>query len=277
MPKSLVVDPTEVRASGTAITSPGLPVNQYRRDFSAEIDHYGGDELTAMLRDMIVIREFESMLNAAKTVGEYHGTHYAHAGPAHLGIGQEAAYVGQAAALDVEDMVFGSHRSHGEILAKCLSATRKLDPSRLERIMADFLGGETLRLSEKIGHADLRELAVNFVLFGTLAEIFARRAGFNRGMGGSMHGFFAPFGSMPNNAIVGGSAPIAMGAALFKRINRRPGIVVANIGDASLGCGPVWEAMNFAAMGQFRTLWRDADGGNPPILFNIFNNFYGMG
>ncbi|HOC13493.1 MAG TPA: thiamine pyrophosphate-dependent enzyme, partial [Propionicimonas sp.] len=97
------------------------------------------------------------------------------------------------------------------------------------------------------------------------------------GMGGSMHAFFTPFGSMPNNAIVGGSAPIANGSALFKRVNRRPGIVISNIGDASMGCGPVWEAMMFAAMDQFRQLWRDEDGGSPPILFNFFNNFYGMG
>ena len=52
-----------------------------------------------------------------------------------------------------------------------------------------------------------------------------------------------PFGIYPNNAIVGGSADIATGAALFKRVNRKPGIVVANIGDASFGCGPVWEGM----------------------------------
>ena len=30
-------------------------------------------------------------------------------------------------------------------------------------------------------------------------------------------------------------------------------------------------------MDQFRSLWREEDGGNPPILFNFFNNFYGMG
>jgi 2-oxoisovalerate dehydrogenase E1 component len=92
-----------------------------------------------------------------------------------------------------------------------------------------------------------------------------------------MHAFFPPFGVMPNNAIVGGSADIATGAALFKRINRSPGIVIANIGDASMGCGPVWEAMNFAAMDQFHTLWAKEVGGHPPILFNFMNNFYGMG
>ena len=29
--------------------------------------------------------------------------------------------------------------------------------------------------------------------------------------------------------------------------------------------------------GSVRSLWREEDGGNPPILFNFFNNFYGMG
>ena len=41
-----------------------------------------------------------------------------------------------------------------------------------------------------------------------------------------MHAFFTPFGSYPNNAIVGGSGSIAPGAALFKRVNRKPGIIV---------------------------------------------------
>src|SRR5690606_33735407 len=101
--------------------------------------------------------------------------------------------------------------------------------------------------------------------------------GFNRGMGGSMHAFFPPFGVMPNNAIVGGSAGIAAGAALHKRVNRKNGVVIANIGDASAGCGPVWEAMVFSAMDQYRTLWDPSLGGSPPMLFNFMNNFYGMG
>ena len=92
-----------------------------------------------------------------------------------------------------------------------------------------------------------------------------------------MHAFFAPFGSMPNNAIVGGSADIAVGASLFKRINRKPGIVIANIGDGSSSCGPVWEALMVSAMDQYRTLWPKEVGGAPPMLFNFFNNFYGMG
>lgn len=276
MTKSLFVDPATARQPGQ-LTPPPIPLNQYQPDFAAELARFGADGLIALLHDMIAIRQFESMLSAIKTTGAWQGIAYDHKGPAHLSIGQEASSVGQAAALTPDDLIFGSHRSHGEIIAKCFSAARQLGDDQVDRIMADHLGGDTLRQAEALGYANHAELVENFILFGTLAEIFARRDGFNRGLGGSMHAFFAPFGSMPNNAIVGGSAPIAQGAALFKRINRRPGIVVANIGDAALGCGPVWEAMMFAAMDQFRTLWRPEDGGNPPILFNFFNNFYGMG
>ena len=83
--------------------------------------------------------------------------------------------------------------------------------------------------------------------------------------------FFIPFGIYPNNAIVGGSADIAMGAALYKRVNCKDGMVIANIGDASLGCGPVWEAINMAAMDQYTQLWDEAHKGGLPIIFNFFN------
>ena len=276
MPKSITVNPVDVRKKGT-LEIPSIPLNSYVRNFARESRIYGKAGLKAMLRDMIAVREFETMLNSIKITGAWNGVSYNHKGPAHLSMGQEAAVVGQAAALDPEDFIFGSHRSHGEILAKCFSAARKLKPEAVQKIMSDFLGGETLRYAERIGHGDLAGLAENFILFGTLAEIFARKAGFTRGLGGSMHAFFTPFGSMPNNAIVGGSADIATGSALFKRINGKPGIVVSNIGDASMGCGPVWEAMMLASMDQYRTLWPESAGGAPPILFNFFNNFYGMG
>jgi 2-oxoisovalerate dehydrogenase E1 component len=76
-----------------------------------------------------------------------------------------------------------------------------------------------------------------------------------------------------------------VGAALYKRINGKPGIVVANLGDASMGCGPVWEGMMLSAMDQYHTLWPESarktpgavSKGAPPILFNFFDNFYGMG
>jgi 2-oxoisovalerate dehydrogenase E1 component len=276
MPKSMPVDPSAVRAP-SRLKIKDIPVNQYKGDFAAELKLYGQAGLVGVFYHMAIIREFETALDQIKKTGAYEGLVYDHKGPAHLSIGQEAAAVGQSLNLGVDDQIFGSHRSHGEILAKCLSAATKLDGARLEAIMKGFLAGDTLKVAEKIPHGSTADLAENFIIYGAYAEIFARHTGFNRGLGGSMHTFFTPFGSMPNNAIVGGSADIAVGAGLFKRINRRPGIVIANIGDASLGCGPVWEGINLAAMGQYRTLWDKEVGGAPPVLFNIFDNFYGMG
>jgi 2-oxoisovalerate dehydrogenase E1 component len=179
--------------------------------------------------------------------------------------------------LNVDDYIFGSHRSHGEILAKGLSAISKLDDKGLQGIMQNYFGGNTLRVVEKGFRGDVRQLGIRFLLYGTLAEIFARQNGFNRGLGGSMHAFFTPFGVYPNNAIVGGSGDISVGAALYKKVNQKPGIVVCNIGDASVACGPVWEGIWFATMDQYKTLWEGKHKGGLPIIFNIMNNCYGMG
>ena len=121
------------------------------------------------------------------------------------------------------------------------------------------------------------ELGIDFLLYGLLAEIFGRETGFSKGMGGSMHAFCLPFGVYPANAIVGGSADIAVGAALFKKISEAPGISIANIGDASIGCGPVWEALGFSSMAQFKSLWPEFMRGGLPMMFNFMDNFYGMG
>ena len=231
---------------------------------------------------MRTIREFETMLNEIKVKSEYNGVKYNNPGPAHLSIGQEASAVGQAYCLDINDFTFGSHRSHGEILAKGLSSINKLDETELYDIMKEFLGGNILRVVEgkQTKQGDVRELAKDFLLYGALAEIFARTTGFNKGLGGSMHAFFIPFGIFPNNAIVGGAAPIALGAALYKRANHKKGIVIANSGDGALGRGPVLESLNFSSMDQITKLWgMDGKYSNEgmPILFNVFNNFYGMG
>ncbi|HXF62723.1 MAG TPA: thiamine pyrophosphate-dependent enzyme [Caldilineaceae bacterium] len=280
MTKAIVIDPREVRKPGV-LAGPTIPVNAYVSDPAAEAAKYGSDGLLRIYRDMVYIREFETMLDRIKREGVYQGIEYNHKGPAHLSIGQESAAVGQAYHLGPEDLIFGSHRSHGEIIAKSLSAIAKLEADKLAEIMESYMGGKPLRVVERFANGaangDVKELAIDYVLYGALAEIFGRATGFNMGMGGSMHAFFPPFGVMPNNAIVGGSADIATGAALFKRVNRKPGIVIANIGDASMGCGPVWEAMIFAAMDQYRTLWDKEIGGAPPMLFNFMNNFYGMG
>jgi len=277
MPKSLFVDPAELRAPAT-IHFEDIPVNAYGKTVAEERGKYADADLVRIWRDITILREFESMLNQIKTQGVYNGIETTYPGPAHLSLGQEAAAVGQAYLLGRDDHIFGSHRSHSEILAKSLSCIEKLSDQELMEVMEGFLGGRTLRATEKLGPCkDVKELAIRFIVYGALSEIFARENGFHHGMGGSMHAFFLPFGVYPNNAIVGGSATISTGAALFKKIMQRKGIVVCNIGDGSLGRGPVWEAMNFASMDQFRTLWETGQEQGMPILYNIFNNSYGMG
>ena len=276
MPRNIVVNPAEVKKCGI-LKLKDIKLNQYKPDFKNEIKKYGNKTLKNVLIDMLLIRQFESSLNDIKIEGAYYGIQYNHKGPAHLSIGQEAAAVGQSLNLTKDDFVFGSHRSHGEILSKCLSAVHKLSESELENTMNSYMSGKIVKALESFKYNNIRELAVNFVLYGTMSEIFAKETGFNMGLGSSMHAFFAPFGSMPNNAIVGGSSDIAVGAALFKRINYKPGIVIANIGDGASGTGPTWEAMMLAAMDQYKTLWDKKVGGAPPVIFNFMNNFYGMG
>jgi 2-oxoisovalerate dehydrogenase E1 component len=278
MVKRLVIAPEEVRRSET-IDLGRIPVNVYRQTLADEL---AGGRLTAedarrIYRDTLLIREFEEMLAELKRVRRYKGIAYNHQGPAHLSIGQEAAAVGEAFLLDVESHIYGSHRSHGEVIAKGLSAIHQLSEADLQRIMEAYLDGAILRVVERQAPVSGKALAIEYLLYGLLAEIFGRATGFNRGLGGSMHAFFPPFGIYPNNAIVGGSADIATGAALYKRARRRPGIAVANIGDASLGCGPVWEALHFATMGQLWTLWEPDYRGGLPIIFAVMDNFYGMG
>ena len=276
MPKSILVEPARVLAR-SSIELTDIPVNVYEKSIEEESSNFSPEDLLDIFRDMCLIREFENTLNQIKLEGAHRGVTYNHRGPAHLSIGQEAAAVGMAYLLGPEDHIYGSHRSHGEILAKGLSASRKMSEADLSLVMTRYLDGDILRPIEKVFQGSTLELAKRYIIYGAFAEIFARETGFNRGCGGSMHAFFTPLGIYPNNAIVGGSGSIAPGAALFKRCNRARGIVVANIGDASFGCGPVWEGISFAGMDQYRTLWDPALGGGLPLIFNCMNNHYGMG
>jgi len=276
MSKTIPFDPAKLREPCT-IETPSIPVNQYKSDFKKELKQYGKERLIRAYYDMLLIRKFETMLDTIKKEGVYQGISYNYRGPAHLSAGQESAAVGQAMVLDPEDQIFGSHRSHGEILAKSMSAIYKMEDKELLAIMESFMDGETYKVVEKhFPGTSVRDLAENFVLYGALAEIFAKKTGFSAGIGGSMHTFFKPFGSMPNNAIVGGSCTIAVGASLYKKINHKKGIVIANIGDGALARGPVYEGLVLSSMDQYKTLW-DENPGYPPFMLNCFDNLYAMG
>lgn len=278
MPKSQYVKPEEVREA-SFIKFEDIPVNQYQKSVKDEKDNYSKEDFLRIYHDMRMIREFEEMLNSIKVASSYNGIEYNNPGPAHLSIGQEAAAVGQAYHLTKDDFIFGSHRSHGELLAKSFSAIHKMDDAELQEIMETFMEGTTYQVMKDMSkdRETTKKMAISYIIYGTLAEIFAKETGFNKGLGGSMHSYFLPFGVFPNNAIVGGSADISVGAALYKKVNRKDGIVIANIGDGSLGCGPVWEGFMMAAMDQYTTLWEGDMKGGLPVMFNINNNQYAMG
>ncbi len=277
MPKSQIIRPEHVRCNGT-LPLKDIPLNTYQKRLPEVKSEFPAADLVSLFDDMRLIREFETMLAGIRTVKIYNGIEYSYTGPAHLSIGQEASAVGQAYALDINDFTFGTHRSHGEVLARAFSAIRRLDEDTLYQIMADFRGGALLRNVEAFSpHKDnIRELAMDYFLYGFMTELFGREIGFTGGLGNSMHVFFTPFGIYPNNAIVGAAGIIANGAALYKKLQKKPGIIVVNSGDGSLSTGAAWESFNFAAMGQYRELWADEYKGGLPIIFNYMNNFYAM-
>lgn len=278
MPKSQFVDPAEKRKSGV-LTFRDIPLNRYNKTVADEKESFSKADFMGMLEDMLSIREFETMLTEIKLKGNYGGEEFTYPGPSHLSIGQEAQAVGQAYHLGVEDFIFGTHRSHHEVIAKAFSAIKKLSDAELVKIMEAEGGGVLYGvIARQFSDKSVKEQAKKFFLYGMMCELFAKESGFSKGLGGSMHAFFLPFGIFPNNAIVGGSAPIATGVALFKKVNKKKGIVVANAGDGAVGCGPVYESMNFAAMDQYTKLWDKSLGkGGLPIIFNFNNNNYGMG
>jgi len=283
MPKLLPVFPERLQQRGE-LAFPSVAIYRYANSLSDEQSQRGSKALIEALRHMLMLREFETLLNNLRSNGEHNGIVCPYNGPAHLSIGQEAASVGMAMALSEHDHVYGNHRSHGDFLAKGLACIQSLNSNVLGDVMQQHANGVVLKtVQSTLGGStgggtggNGTALAENFLLFGFLSEILMRASGFNQGMAGSMHAFFLPFGAYPNNAIVGASAGIATGSALHKR-NTRQSIAVSVSGDGSTGCGQVWEAMNFAAMGQYKTLWSQGDTTGLPVLFFFTNNFYAMG
>ena len=92
---------------------------------------------------------------------------------------------------------------------------------------------------------------------GLVAEIMGREAGVCGGIGGSQHLAFRHFHS---NGVQGGMTAIGVGQALARKLRGSDGIVVAIIGDGTLGQGLLYESMNLA------TVW------NLPMLFVVEHN-----
>jgi 2-oxoisovalerate dehydrogenase E1 component len=174
--------------------------------------------LGAMLSSMHLIRAFEEQVLKLAAAGLVHG-------PAHSAIGQEGGAVGSALAMVAGDEINGSHRGHHQFLAKSL---QHLAPGGLSP--ADDIA------------PDVRDLARK-----TLAEIMGLAQGFCRGRGGSMHLRWPEAGNLGTNAIVGGGAPMAAGAAWAHRHANDGRVAFNYFGDGAINIGSILETMNLAA------------------------------
>src|SRR6266403_1585763 len=85
------------------------------------------------------------------------------------------------------------------------------------------------------------------------------------GKGGSMHIADLQRGMLGANAIVGGSPPLVIGAALTAKTLKSDRVAVAFTGDGGSNQGTIFEAMNMAVVLQL------------PAIFVIENNGYGEG
>jgi acetoin:2,6-dichlorophenolindophenol oxidoreductase subunit alpha len=79
------------------------------------------------------------------------------------------------------------------------------------------------------------------------AELLGKEAGYCHGKGGSMHIADQKTGNLGANAIVGGSAGIATGAAFSSKAQGLDRVAVCFFGDGALGQGLLYEVMNMAA------------------------------
>src|SRR5215208_2713848 len=95
------------------------------------------------------------------------------------------------------------------------------------------------------------------------AELLGKEAGYCRGKGGSMHIADQDTGNLGANAIVGGSAGIATGAAMSIKMRKSAQVAVCFFGDGALGQGLLYETMNMAS------LWK------LPVIYVCENNLYG--
>ena len=96
------------------------------------------------------------------------------------------------------------------------------------------------------------------------AELYGKNSGCSKGRGGSMHLVDLSVGFMGATAIVSGTIPVAVGAALTLSIKNARDIVVVFLGDGAVEEGVFYESINFTKLK------------NLPILFFCENNFYSV-
>ena len=95
------------------------------------------------------------------------------------------------------------------------------------------------------------------------AELYGKANGYCKGKGGSMHICDMSLGMLGANGIVGGGAPIAMGAAFSNKFRKTKQVAATFFGDGASNEGAFHEAANMAGLYKL------------PIVFVCENNGFG--
>jgi 2-oxoisovalerate dehydrogenase E1 component len=220
-----------------------------------------------LLDDMLAIRELEEMIVRLRSGGYDPLPGYDYRGPTHVSIGQEATSVGACGALRGDDHITSSHRGHGDAIAKGFAAIRSMSKDEL-KARAPW--------SKSTTREGLLADALEEHVYKVIAELFGKDEGYCHGRGGGMHiGDFAT-GHLGANAIVGGSVPIATGAAMALRYRGSDKVVCCFAGDGAYANGVVLEALNWASQEQWTNHLAGARAAGLPVIYLIVNNHYGM-
>ena len=108
------------------------------------------------------------------------------------------------------------------------------------------------------GHAIAKGADINRLM----AEIAGRATGYCGGKGGSMHIVAKECGFMTATGVVGGTIPLALGAAFVAKEKKQGQLAVVYFGDGAGQVGPFHESLNIAS------LW------HLPVIFICENNGY---
>lgn len=97
-----------------------------------------------------------------------------------------------------------------------------------------------------------------------MAEIFGKRTGICKGLGGSMHLTDTKMGLICESAIVGGGFPLATGAGLSAQVRGTDQVSLCFFGDGATNQGTFSESVNMAA------IWK------LPVIYFCENNGYAV-
>ena len=169
--------------------------------------------------------------------------------------------------LHIADKITSTHRGHGESLAKGTVAIREMSDEQL---------GARVPHCKSNKHEELLEAALEQHVYRMICELFGKEDGYCKGRGGSMHIADFTVGHLGANAIVGGGVPIATGAAIGLRYQKK------GRGGLLLRRRRRLRQRRRARIAEFRRrrrsspiIWPTASFGLP-MIFLITNNHYGM-